>query len=56
MAKVIGSPRIVKGYNVSTPSSNPRLSEKDEKEFREKLVLRALEALATNVKDQLVLV
>ena len=48
----VGANRIVPTIAIPHPLGNPALTPEDEKARRRKLVLRALEALTTEVEDQ----
>lgn len=48
----VGANRIVPAVAIPHPLGNPALSAEDEKKLREKIVLKALNALTTEVEDQ----
>ena len=48
----VGANRIVPTIAIPHPLGNPALTYEDEKALRRKLVLRALDALTTEVEDQ----
>lgn len=50
----VGANRIVPAVAIPHPLGNPALTAEDEKKLREKLVLKALNALTTEVEDQTV--
>lgn len=50
----VGANRIVPAVAIPHPLGNPALSAEDEKKLREKIVLKALNALTTEVEDQTV--
>ena len=52
VAQVIGSNRIVPGIAITNPCSDVTLPEKEQKEVRKNIILRALEALETDVTEQ----
>lgn len=51
LAKSIGSNRIVRGKAITSVVGDPALSRDDERRFRKRLVLKALEALQTPVEE-----
>jgi glycine reductase len=53
----VGSNRIVRGKAITSVVGDPAMSPEEERRFRKRLVLRALEALRTPVEEpeQLVL-
>ena len=48
----VGANRIVPTIAIPHPLGNPALTHEEEYELRKKLVLKALEALTTEVTDQ----
>jgi glycine reductase len=48
----VGANRIVPAVAIPHPLGNPALDHADEYKLREKLVLKALKALTTEVEDQ----
>ena len=52
ISMTVGANRIVPTIAIPHPLGNPALAPEDEKTLRRKLVLRALEALTTEVDDQ----
>lgn len=50
----VGANRIVPAVAIPHPLGNPALSAEDEKKLREKIVLKALNALTTEIEDQTV--
>lgn len=54
LAKSVGSNRIVRGKAITSIVGDPDLSPVEERRFRKRLVVKALEALRTPVEDQLV--
>ena len=54
LAKSVGSNRIVRGKAITSIVGDPDLSPAEERRFRKRLVMTALEALRTPVEDQLV--
>ena len=50
----VGANRIVPAVAIPHPLGNPALTPEDEKKLREQLVLKALNALTTEVEDQTV--
>ena len=48
----VGANRIVPAVAIPHPLGNPALNPADEKKLREKLVMKALKALTTEVEDQ----
>jgi glycine reductase len=55
LAVNVGANRIIEGKSITHPLGDPQLPKGEEKEFRRKVVQRALGTLTTEVKDQLVL-
>lgn len=55
LAQSVGANRIVAGRGVTHPTGDPRLPVDEERALRRRVVGKALEALRTEVKDQLVL-
>ena len=55
ISMTVGANRIVPTVAIPYPLGNPALTAEEEKSIRRKLVVRALEALATEVEDQPVL-
>jgi betaine reductase len=51
LAKSIGSNRIVRGKAITSVVGDPALSRDDERRFRKRLVMKALEALQTPVEE-----
>jgi glycine reductase len=51
LAKSIGSNRIIRGKAITSVVGDPALSPGDERRFRKRLVMRALEALQTPVEE-----
>ena len=54
IAQNVGVTRIVRGYTLTAPVGNPYLQRTDEREFRKKIVWRALETLTRKVEGQLI--
>ena len=54
LAKSVGSNRIIRGKAITSVVGDPSLSPDEERRFRKRLVVKALEALQTPVEDQLV--
>ena len=56
LAKSVGATRIVRGKAITSIVGDPDLSPEEERRFRKRLVLKALDALKTPVDgdDQLV--
>jgi len=50
-AKMMNVSRIVVGGGITHPFGNPEMSPREEKEFRTRLVERALRALKSDVKE-----
>ena len=48
----VGANRIVPAVAIPHPLGNPALDPADEKNLRERLVMKALKALTTEVEDQ----
>lgn len=48
----VGANRIVPAVAIPHPLGNPALDPADEKKLRERLVMKALKALTTEVEDQ----
>lgn len=48
----VGANRIVPAVAIPHPLGNPALDPADERKLREKLVMKALKALTTEVEDQ----
>jgi len=55
LAQSIGPNRIIAGQAVTHPLGNPELAPADEREFRRRLVRKALDLLQTNIEDQTVI-
>jgi betaine reductase len=51
LAKSIGSNRIVRGKAITSVVGDPALGRDDERRFRKRLVMKALEALQTPVEE-----
>ena len=51
LARSIGSNRIVRGKAITSVVGDPALSRDDERRFRKRLVVKALEALQTPVEE-----
>jgi glycine reductase len=51
LARSIGSNRIVRGKAITSVVGDPALSRDDERRFRKRLVMKALEALQTPVEE-----
>ena len=51
VAQMVGSNRIVTGNKIVNPLGNVELGPEDEKEVRRAIVLKALKALQTDVKE-----
>jgi glycine reductase complex component B subunit gamma len=49
IAEQVGAPRIVPGRGIPYPAGDPSLSEQAEREWRRRLVARALDAVSTSV-------
>jgi glycine reductase len=45
IAKMLGANRIVQGIGITNPTSNPRVSQNEEKALRKRLVKSALQRL-----------
>lgn len=54
ISMTVGANRIVPTIAIPHPLGNPALSAQEEKALRRKLVLRALDALCTEVSEQTV--
>jgi len=54
LAESIGPNRIIPGKAIPHPLGDPTLSRIEEKEFRRRMVRRALEALETEIQAQTV--
>ena len=54
ISKTVGANRIVPAVAIPHPLGDPNLDKKDEYQLRRKLVLKALEALTTEVDGQTV--
>ena len=54
LAESIGPNRIIPGKAITHPLGDPTLSRSEEKEFRRRMVRRALEALHTEIQGQTV--
>jgi glycine reductase complex component B subunit gamma len=52
LAASIGPNRLVPGKSIPHPLGDPSLSREEEKRFRRRIVLRALEALQTDIAAQ----
>ena len=50
----VGANRIVPAIAIPHPLGNPALKLEEEKEIRRKILIKALEALCTEVQDQTV--
>jgi betaine reductase len=55
LARSVGSNRIVRGKAITSVVGDPALNPDDERKFRKQLVLRALQALRTEVTEPTVL-
>ena len=55
LAKSVGSNRIVRGKAITSVVGDPTLNPEEERRFRKRLVLKALEALRTAVEAPTVL-
>ncbi len=55
LARSVGSNRIVRGKAITSVVGDPSLSPEDERRFRKRLLLAALEALQTPVDEPTVL-
>jgi glycine reductase complex component B subunit gamma len=55
LARSVGSNRIVRGKAITSVVGDPALNADDERKFRKQLVLRALQALRTEVTEPTVL-
>jgi glycine reductase len=55
LAKSVGSNRIVRGKAITSVVGDPALNPADERRFRKQLVLKALQALRTEVAEPTVL-
>lgn len=53
LARSVGSNRIVRGRAITNVVGDPTLSPEDERRFRKRLVLEALQALGTPAEDPL---
>jgi glycine reductase len=51
LAKSIGSNRIVRGKAITSVVGDPALSRADERRFRKRLVMKALEALQSPIEE-----
>ena len=51
-AKLVGANRVVQGIAVTSPVGNPRVSNKEEKAIRKKMLESAFELLASEMPDQ----
>ena len=52
VAKEVGSLRVIPAGAIVTPTGNPELTPRKEKELRRELVLRALQILQEEVSDR----
>jgi len=55
LARSVGSNRIVRGKAITSVVGDPELSPEEERRFRKRLFLTALQALQTPVEDTLIL-
>ena len=51
LARSVGSNRIVRGKAITSVVGDPELSPEEERRFRKRLVLEALQTLGTPVED-----
>jgi glycine reductase len=51
-AKLVGANRVVQGIAVTSPVGNPRVSNKEEKAIRKKMLESVFELLASEMPDQ----
>ena len=51
-AKLVGANRVVQGIAVTSPVGNPRVSNKEERAIRKKMLESAFELLASEMPDQ----
>ena len=51
LAQSIGSNRIIRGKAITSVVGDPALTRDDERRFRKRLVMKALEALQTPVEE-----
>ena len=51
LAKSVGSNRIVRGKAITSVVGDPALSRDDERRFRRRLLMKALQALQTPVEE-----
>jgi glycine reductase len=51
-AKLVGANRVVQGIAVTSPVGNPRVSNKEEKAIRKKMLESAFELLVSEMPDQ----
>ena len=56
LAKSVGSNRIIRGKAITSVVGDPSLSRDEERRFRKRLILRALDALRTPVEESETLV
>jgi len=54
ISKTVGANRIVPGKAIPYPLGNPKVSKKEEKRLRRKIVEKSLEALSTDIVEQTV--
>jgi len=54
ISRTVGANRIVPAVAIPYPLGNPRLSHEEEKKMRRRLVIKALNALQTEIKEQTV--
>jgi glycine reductase complex component B subunit gamma len=52
ISQTVGASRIVPAYAIPHPLGNPKVELKDEKVIRRKIIMRALEALKSEVENQ----
>ena len=56
LARSVGSNRIVRGKAITSVVGDPTLGRDEERRFRKRLLLKALEALRTPAEEPLLLV
>ncbi len=52
ISMTVGANRIVPAVAIPHPTGNPELSKEEEFDLRKKLILKALEALETDIAEQ----
>lgn len=52
ISQAVGANRIVPAIAIPYPTGNPNLSKEDEFKLRKKLVMKALNAMTTDIEEQ----